>query len=87
MSRLLSIALLASVASFGFGVSGSIAAPLPDNCTKDQGVVTCQTSDPVGNSENSGGNSQTRDTTDTSRGNLTNKKSSCTSGPGNQTTC
>jgi hypothetical protein len=81
MSRLLSIALLASVAFFGIGASGSIAAPLPDNCTKDQGVITCP--DPVGNSENSGGNSQTRDTT--SRGNLTNKQ--CTSGPGNQTTC
>jgi hypothetical protein len=81
MSRLLKLAMVASVASFCAGISTAGAAPLPDNCTKDQGVITCP--DPVGNSENSGGKSQTRDTT--SRGNLTNKQ--CTSGPGNQTTC
>ena len=74
--------LLGSLSLFAFGTTGAIAAQaLGPGCTKDQGVITC--TDPVGNSENSGGKSQTKDTT--SQGNLTNKK--CTTGPGNQTTC
>ena len=73
--------LLGSMSLFAFGTTGAIAANLPGGCTKFQGVVTC--SDPVGQSEASGGQSRTKDTT--SQGNLTNKK--CTTGPGNQTTC
>jgi hypothetical protein len=80
--------LLGSISLFAFGTTGAIAAQaLPAGCTKDQGVITCTSSDPVGNSENSGGQSQSRDTSTTSQGNLTNKKNSCTTGPGNQTTC
>jgi hypothetical protein len=81
MTRLFSLAILASVASFGLGVSGAIADPAPAGCTKEQGLIVCP--DPVGNSQNSDGKSQTRDTQ--SRGNTTNKL--CTSGPGNQTSC
>ena len=46
-------------------------------------------SDPVGNSENSDGKSQTRDDETTSNGTLNNrpKHQECTSGPGNQTSC
>jgi hypothetical protein len=81
MSRTAFLTLLGSISLFAFGTTGAIAGQVPSGCTKDQGTITC--SDPVGNSENSGGQSQTRDTT--SQGNLTNKK--CTTGPGNQTTC
>jgi hypothetical protein len=87
MSRT-ALMLLGSISLFAFGTTGAIAAQaLPAGCTKDQGVITCTSSDPVGNSENSGGQSQTKDTNTTSQGNLTNKKNSCTTGPGNQTTC
>jgi hypothetical protein len=47
--------------------------------SRDQGTVSCviATSDPVGNSENSGGKSQTVDSedTETSQGNTTNETS------------
>jgi len=43
------------------------------------------TSDPVGNSENSGGQSQTGDTDAGGQGNLQNKETCTNSGPGNQT--
>ena len=56
---------------------------------RDGGTVKCLVSDPVGNSENSGGKSQTRDEETTSNGTLNNrpKHQECTSGPGNQTSC
>ena len=85
MSR--TIAILAAVATLTLYTSPTSAANLPSNCTKVQGTITCETEDPVGNSENSGGNSQTRETTTTSQGNLSNKRNSCSSGPGNQSTC
>jgi hypothetical protein len=87
MSRTALVALLGSVSWFAFTTNAIAAQALPAGCTKDQGTVTCASSDPVGNSESSGGKSQTKDTTTTSQGNLTNKKNSCTTGPGNQTTC
>jgi hypothetical protein len=82
------LALLGSMSWFAFGTTDAIAAaPAPDGCQKIHGTILCATSDPVGNSESSGGNSQTRDTSSTSQGNTTNKFQSCTTGPGNQTTC
>lgn len=45
------------------------AAPLPDNCTKDKGTVTCTTFDGPGN--NQAGVGET--TTDETQGNTTNK--------------
>ena len=84
MSRTALLTLLGSISLFAFGTTGAIADQLPSNCSRDQGVVTCETSDHVGNSP-SDGPSQTKDTTSTSQGNTTNKK--CTTGPGNQTTC
>jgi hypothetical protein len=44
------------------------AAPLPDNCTKDKGVVTCTTTESPGN--NQGGVGSTEETT--SQGNTSN---------------
>jgi hypothetical protein len=88
MSRTALLALLGSIAWFAVGTTELIAAQaLPAGCTKYQGTITCPSSDPVGNSENSGGQSQTTDTSTTSQGNLTNKQNKCTTGPGNQTTC
>jgi hypothetical protein len=72
MKLLMASALV--LASFG---TASAQFDAPTNCEKFRGEWICE--DPVGNSENSDGNSQTVDTT--SRGNLTNKKE-C-SGPGN----
>ena len=88
MSRTALVVLLGFMSWFAFGTADAIAAQaLPEGCHKDQGTITCTTSDPVGNSESSNGNSQTRDTSTTSQGNLTNKQKKCTTGPGNQTTC
>ena len=76
--------------------SAGAASPSQEECeaaggtfSKTNGTVSCviATSDPVGNSEASGGKSQTRDTTTTSggQGNLDNKETrdTQTSGPGN----
>jgi hypothetical protein len=54
---------------------------------RDGGTVSCTYSDPVGNSENSGGKSQTRDKEESSKGTLKNDpQHECEeSGPGNQT--
>lgn len=53
------------------------AQALPEECEKIRGTIECV--DPVGNSENSGGQSQ--EVVTTSQGNLKNKQE-C-SGPGN----
>jgi hypothetical protein len=50
-------------------VASSGAAPLPDNCTKDQGTVTCTTFEGPGN--NQGGVGETTNTE--TQGNTTNK--------------
>jgi hypothetical protein len=77
------------------GLSGA-ASPSQTSCTeaggtftKVNGVVTCTVVDPVGNSEASGGKSQTRDTSDAEQGNLTpkNKNASTCTGPGNSKNC
>ena len=62
----------------------AVAGPLPDNCTRTQGTVTCTTFDGPGN--NQGGVGST--STDETQGNTSNKKpapqdlqSDCTSNP------
>ena len=60
VAMLLAIAILAVPAS---------AAPLPDNCTRDQGTVTCTTFDGPGNNQAGVGN----ETTDETQGNTKNK--------------
>jgi hypothetical protein len=72
MTKILATLLFVAIA---FPAAAQFDAPT--NCEKFRGEWICE--DPVGNSENSDGQSQTVDTT--SRGNLTNKKE-C-SGPGN----
>ena len=98
--RALIIALFAGFAVMFSGGVASAASPSQTACedsggtfAKVNGSVSCtyETSDPVGNSEASGGQSQTRDTTTVKggQGNLSNKETldtSCT-GPGNSRNC
>jgi hypothetical protein len=65
--------LLATLALSGFLVGasamGAVAAPLPDNCTKDRGTVTCETFEGPGNNQAGVGTTETTET----QGNTTNK--------------
>ena len=101
MKKLL-IVMLALMALMAMAVPAMAISPSEQACidsdgtwVKDGGTVSCthETSDPVGNSESSGGKSQTRDTseTDSSNGTLNNdpkfeEDASCT-GPGNSGNC
>ena len=70
--------VLAGLFTFAAAFS-AFGAALPDDCEKIRGTIECV--DPVGNSENSDGQSQ--EVVTTSQGNLKNKQE-C-SGPGNST--
>ena len=65
--------MLATLALTGFLVGasamGAVAAPLADNCTRDQGTVTCSTFDGPGNNQAGVGSTSTEET----QGNTTNK--------------
>lgn len=63
------IAAVCLAAGSAFGMSAAGAAPLPDNCTKDKGTVTCTTFEGPGN--NQGGVGTTTETE--TQGNTTNK--------------
>jgi len=52
-----------------FGMSGAGAAPLPDNCMKDKGTVTCTTFEGPGNNQAGVGTTTETET----QGNTTNK--------------
>jgi hypothetical protein len=62
---MLSIAAL-MVAALTITAAGAFAAPLADNCTRDQGTVTC--------TEGPGNNQGGVGTADETQGNTTNKK-------------
>lgn len=66
--RKTTLAILAAVLAVALAVPAS-AAPLPDNCTKDRGTVTCTTFEGPG--KNQGGVGHV-DSTET-KGNTTNK--------------
>ena len=101
MKKLL-VVMLALMALMAMAVPAMAISPSEQACidsggnwAKDGGTVSCThtTSDPVGNSESSGGKSQSRDTSDTdsSNGTLNNdpqfeEDDSCT-GPGNSGNC
>ena len=96
MSLRFSLAVVASFASLAFLPGATLAAsPSQQECEaaggtfdRTNGTATCVVSDPVGNSEASGGKSQTRDKEDSAKGNITPKDpATCTSGPGNQSSC
>lgn len=95
MKRALATTAIAGLCLLGAGPAFA-ASPSQLECeaaggtfVRDGGQVSCIVSDPVGNSENSGGKSQTRDDSTTSNGTLNNtpQKEECTSGPGNQSSC
>ena len=65
-----------TLATIGFaclissGIAGTAAAaPLPDNCTMDQGTVTCETTTGPGKNQGGVGSTETTET----QGNTTNK--------------
>ena len=53
----------------GASAMGASAAPLPDNCTKDKGTVTCTTFEGPGNNQAGVGSTDSTET----QGNTTNK--------------
>jgi hypothetical protein len=65
--------ILATLALTGFLVGasamGAVAAPLPDNCERVQGTVTCTTFEGPGNNQAGVGSTETTET----QGNTTNK--------------
>ena len=61
---------------------GSTAAPLPDNCTKTQGTVTCTTFEGPGNNQAGVGT-----TTDTQTQGNTENFSPAPQEPGTETSC
>jgi hypothetical protein len=84
--------LVGAAPAFGASPSQRDCEAAGGTFTRDGGTVTCvypEVSDPVGNSERSGGKSQTVDTqeTESSNGTLNNKpkhkESTTCSGPGN----
>ena len=86
--------VMAMTAGGGIALTAGAASPSETEClasggtfTKVRGEVSCVTVDPVGNSEASGGKSQTRDTDTTGRGNIDNKQQTECSGPGNSNNC
>ena len=58
--------ILATLALTGLMVGGAamgaVAAPLPDNCTKDKGTVTCTTFEGPGNNQGGVGSTSTTET-------------------------
>jgi hypothetical protein len=66
MIKRLTTLLLAALFAMSVVAPAALAAPLPDNCTRDQGTVTC--------SEGPGNNQGGVGTTDETQGNTTNKK-------------
>jgi len=71
IKRFIAIAVVpACFAAVSFvGVSAAGAAPLPDNCTKDKGTVTCTTFEGPGNNQAGVGTTTSTET----QGNTTNK--------------
>ncbi|MDD7936224.1 hypothetical protein [Actinomycetospora straminea] len=62
-------AVLATVALVFSGMGVANAAPLPDNCTRDQGTVTCTTFEGPGNNQAGVGTTTSTET----QGNTRNK--------------
>ena len=79
-------AVMAMTAGGGFALTAGAVSPSEANCegtfTKVQGQVSCVIVDPVGNSEASGGKSETRDIDTTGQGNIGNKTQKLCTGPG-----
>ena len=68
MFRRINLALATGAFFIASAGGTALAGPLPDNCTKDKGTITCETFEGPGN--NQGGVGET--TTKESQGNLDN---------------
>lgn len=62
------LTLVLSVFMLAGPIASSMAAPLPDNCTKDKGTVTCTTFEGPGKNRGGVGTTETTET----QGNTTN---------------
>jgi hypothetical protein len=61
--------VLAALFAMSVAVPAALAAPLPDNCTKEQGTVTCTTTEGPGKNQGGVGTTETTET----QGNTKNK--------------
>ena len=68
MFRRLNLALAAGAFLVASAAGTALAAPLPDNCTKDKGTITCTTFEGPGNNQAGVGETKTKE----SQGNLDN---------------
>jgi len=73
------ILVMTTILALSVASNAMAAQALPEECEKIKGTITCI--DPVGNSEESGGQSQSVDTSD--QGSLKNPSKFECSGPGN----
>lgn len=63
------LTLMLSGFLLGGSMTSAIAGPLPENCTKDKGTVTCSTFEGPGKNQGGVGSTETTET----QGNTTNK--------------
>jgi hypothetical protein len=64
------LTLILSSFLLGGSMTAAVAAPLPDNCTKTQGTVTCTTFEGPGKNQGGVGSTESTET----QGNTENKK-------------
>ena len=69
MIKRITTLVLAALFAMSVMVPAALAAPLPDNCTKTQGTVTCTTTEGPGKNQGGVGTTETTET----QGNTTNK--------------
>ena len=69
MIKRISLAIMAALLVVALSAPAALAAPLPDNCTKERGTVTCTTFEGPGNNQGGVGTTETTET----KGNTKNK--------------
>ena len=69
MIKRIMMLVLAALFAMSVMVPAALAAPLPDNCTKTQGTVTCTTTEGPGKNQGGVGTTETTET----QGNTSNK--------------
>ena len=69
MIKRIMMLVVAALFAMSVMVPAALAAPLPDNCTKDKGTVTCTTTEGPGKNQGGVGTTETTET----QGNTKNK--------------
>jgi hypothetical protein len=69
MIRRITMLVAAALLALALSAPVALAAPLPDNCTKEQGTVTCTTTEGPGKNQGGVGTTETTET----QGNTKNK--------------